>query len=172
MKLSFLFQRKMDGFTLIELLIVIAIMSILATVVFVALNPLARFEDSRNSRRWSDVEAILSAIKLDQVDNGGSYLLNISDLGDDIPYLIGSGVDCGITCEGGDVTLDADCVDLSDLSDEGYLPDVPVDPNMVNASDSHTGYYLIKHDNNAITIGACAAETGSNSSIPLIKVKK
>ena len=67
------------GFTLIELLIVIAIVAILATVVFVALNPVARFEDARNSRRWSDVNAILSSIKLSQVDKRG-YIAAISAL--------------------------------------------------------------------------------------------
>ena len=59
------------GFTLIELLIVIAIIAILAAVVFVSLDPLTRFQDARDARRWTDVDAVLSAMKLDQVDQGG-----------------------------------------------------------------------------------------------------
>lgn len=37
------------GFTLIEILVVIAIIAILATVVFVALDPVTRFADARNA---------------------------------------------------------------------------------------------------------------------------
>ncbi len=60
------------GFTLIELLIVIAIIAVLAAVVFVALNPLQRFKETRNVQRWSDVDAIAGAIRLYQ--NAGSYI--------------------------------------------------------------------------------------------------
>ena len=67
-------NKKTKGFTLIELLIVIAIIAIIAAVVFVALDPLTRFQDARDASRWSDTAALLSAIKVDQVDNGGSYL--------------------------------------------------------------------------------------------------
>ena len=51
---------KKSGFTLIELLVVIAIIATLATVVFVALNPVQRFSDARNSRRWNDVNTMLT----------------------------------------------------------------------------------------------------------------
>ena len=44
-------MEKRRGFTLIELLVVIAIISILAVVVFVALDPVTRFQDARDSRR-------------------------------------------------------------------------------------------------------------------------
>src|SRR3989344_7417247 len=80
------------GFTLIELLIVIAIIAILAAVVFVALDPLTRFRDARDSSRWSDITAILSAIKVDQVDNGGSYIAVVSGLTAGEVYMIGTAV--------------------------------------------------------------------------------
>ena len=51
------------GFTLIELLIVIAIIAILAGVVFVSLDPLQRFLDARDAARWTDVTAVLSAVR-------------------------------------------------------------------------------------------------------------
>ena len=63
--------KMKKGFTLIELLVVISIIAILATVVFVALNPGKRFLDTRNSRRWNDVHNILTAVHECIVDDGG-----------------------------------------------------------------------------------------------------
>ncbi len=59
------------AFTLIELLIVIAIIAIIAGVVFVALNPLQRFKDARNSRRYADTQSIVDAVRLYQIENQG-----------------------------------------------------------------------------------------------------
>ena len=42
--------KRTSGFTLIELLVVITIISILATIVFVSLDPVTRFADARNSK--------------------------------------------------------------------------------------------------------------------------
>lgn len=54
------------------MLIVIAIIAIVAGVVFVALNPLERFRDSRNAKRWSDVRSIADAVRIYQFDNNGN----------------------------------------------------------------------------------------------------
>lgn len=64
-----MFNKK--AFTLIELLVVIAIMAGAVAVVFVALNPLARFREARNVRRWQDVDAIAGALRLYQINNHG-----------------------------------------------------------------------------------------------------
>ena len=151
------------GFTLIELLIVIAVMAILTTVVFVALNPLARFQDSRNSKRSSDVEAIIGAIKINQVDNGGYYLQAIEDAGADLAYQIGTGSSCDEPCLYPAVALEADCVDLAELVTKGTLPKYPFDPQATGASAEHSKYYLIKNSNGSITVGSCAEEKGSTS---------
>src|SRR5690242_10937254 len=65
-------SNKNKGFTLIELLVVIAIIAALATVVFVALNPAQRLKDTRDARRTSDVNSILTAIHQSIVDNKGT----------------------------------------------------------------------------------------------------
>lgn len=56
------------GFTLIEILIGIALLAILLSLVIVAINPAQRFQDARNTRRWSDVTAVLDAIYLNILD--------------------------------------------------------------------------------------------------------
>lgn len=150
------------GFTLIELLIVIAIIAILAGVVFVALDPLSRFQEARDSTRWSDVTSILDAIKVDQVDNGGSYLASITALTAGSNYTIGTcatGGDSGCTAK----TTQAACADLSGLVTEGYIAAIPDDPSTGTAAE--TDYYITKSAAGAITIGACDPEGGSAISV-------
>jgi len=139
-------------------LIVIAIIAILAVVVFVALDPLSRFQDARDSQRWSDVTAIIDAIKLDQVDNGGSYLTTVNTGITAAEYhVIGTcatgAANCGAQAE------QDDCVDLEGLVTDGYLPAVPTDPS--TGTDAQTDYYLMKTATGALTVGACDPEGGS-----------
>jgi prepilin-type N-terminal cleavage/methylation domain-containing protein len=169
---DFLCNRNKKGFTLIELLIVVAILAILATVVFVALNPVARFEDARNSRRWSDVNAILSAIKLSQVDKRG-YIAAITSMTNGAYYQIGTGASgCLIPCYNPAVNLESTCVDLSELVDDGYLPSVPIDPSATGANASYTHYYLSKSETGSMTAGGCDEEIGSADAIPVISVSR
>ena len=155
-----MFKNK-KGFTLIELLIVIAIIAILAAVVFVALDPLTRFQDARNARRWSDADAVLSAIKLDQVDNGGSYHANVSGMTAGTTYMVVDGVGSdptGICGLAGD-----NRVNLDFLVTEGYLGDVPVSPNGTGTwtSGTYSGYTMSRSATNALTITACETEGGT-----------
>lgn len=157
------------GFTLIELLIVIAIIAILAAVTFVALNPLKRFQDSRDSVRWTDTSNILDAIKVDQIDNGGSYLYAIDQTSTSTEYMISvatttSGCD-DLTCDV-NIASDGDCVNLQGLVDEGYLGEMPVSPRGEGSwTSGYTGYYLIKNDNDSITIGACESENSNGINV-------
>ncbi|MFZ2189972.1 MAG: LamG-like jellyroll fold domain-containing protein [Candidatus Magasanikiibacteriota bacterium] len=87
------------GFTLIELLITIAIISVIAVAVFVAINPLERFKDARNSRRAADLESIVGAVRMYQIENKGSVPVGL----DSSWRMLGTaGSGCGIFC-GGDV---------------------------------------------------------------------
>ena len=183
------FKKNNQGFTLIELLIVVAVIAILATVVFVALNPVARFEDARNSRRWNDMNAIVSAIKLYQVDKRG-HLAAIQTMMNDMKtpdglafddskvYQVGTGGgSCEYQCLKGDgdtdnKTLQANCVDLTTLVTAGYLPKVPSDPNASGVSDATTRYYISATESGAIIIGACDPEKGSDDAKKAIEVKR
>ncbi len=164
-------KQKTKGFTLIELLIVIAIIAIIAAVVFVALDPLTRFRDARDSRRWSDVSALLTAIKVDQVDNGGQYISAIQNASVDTYYNIGTGTaGCNSTaitdyCDVDATSTDA-CIDLSGLVTEGYLGKIPISPNGDGSwAASSTGYVLRKKSNGTIEITACESENTDSISV-------
>jgi len=160
--------KKQKGFTLIELLIVVAIIGIIASVIFVALNPLMRFRDSRDSARWQDVASIVGAISLDQVDNGGIYHDTIDNLDDEEVYMITDGsvsVDCdeqNLYCDT-NINEDSDCVNLDFLVDEGYLGDIPVSPDGEGSwSAAQTGYTIEKDsDTGIITVRSCESENTS-----------
>jgi prepilin-type N-terminal cleavage/methylation domain-containing protein len=103
-----------NGFTLIELLIVVAIIAILAAAIYVALNPLKRFQDSRDSRRASDINSILSAVKINQIDNKGAFLASINALTVGNIYMIGTTTTgCTATCLT-PATSASSCVDIWD----------------------------------------------------------
>ena len=142
------------GFTLIELLIVIAIIAILAAVVFVALDPLTRFQDARDATRWQDVSSMVGAIIVDQVDNGGTYISALNSAADGTHQLgtAVSGCDSGCTA----TTTLAACLDLSGLVTEGYIGSIPVDPSTGTAAE--TDYYLYKSSEGFVEVGACDAE--------------
>ncbi len=163
---------KKTGFTLIELLIVIGVIAMLAALTFVALNPLARFQDSRNAQRWTDVNAVLGALKLHQVDNEGIYLDSVNDLTADMYYQIGLGDSCSYTCANPSIILQSDCVDLEELLDNGYLPKLPFDPSASGADADHSYYYLVRMTSGALQVGSCAEEKGSASAIPEISATR
>lgn len=163
-----------SGFTLIELLVVIGIIAIIAAVVFVVLDPVSRFEDTRNSRRWTDVQAIASAIKLNHTDKKKD-IDSMSGMGMGKYYQIGTaGADpnCALSCPNPDVALEEECVDLTELVETGYLPSIPIDPNGSGASSAYTHYYLSVASSSALTVGACDEEMGNNDSIPSILVTR
>lgn len=152
------------GFTLLELLIVIAIIAIIAAITFVALDPLQRFRDSRDARRYSDASQILHAIKIDQVDNGGSFLSDIANLNNNEVYMITNAAvnttcdDENLTCDV-DVTDDNNCVNLNALVTEGYLGQIPDEPSATidwSASDK-TGYSITRNGG-IVTIQSCESE--------------
>lgn len=162
-------ERNSTGFTLIELLIVIAIISTIASVVFVAIDPLTRFRDARDSNRWSDTVAILSAIKIDQVDNGGSYLASIAAMNSAQVYMIGTDTtNCNAYNANCDtpVSSSANCVDITGLANEGYLANIPISPNgAVTWTTGHTGYTLEKKGNGILTVRSCESENTTEISV-------
>ena len=65
-------KRRIAGFTLIELLVVIGILAILLAITLIAINPGRQFAQSNNTKRSSDVNAVLNAINQYMADNKGA----------------------------------------------------------------------------------------------------
>ena len=134
-------KQAKRGFTLIELLVVIAIISILSVVVFVALDPVTRFADARDSRRFVDSTTLLTAVHQKIVDQGG-----------DLPAGLTKGMaateigSCG-TCANLAATLSA------------YLKEIPKDPKVGTASNS--GYNVEVNTDGIVTITAPNAENAT-----------
>jgi prepilin-type N-terminal cleavage/methylation domain-containing protein len=144
-------MKKTKGFTLIEILIVIAIIAILSVVVFVALNPAGRFAEARDSRRYTDVNNLLTAIHQYVIDNDGALPTGLA--ADNTTLEFGTCTTGNASCTG--VT---DCVDLSTPL-AAYMASIPADPQ--NSDAATTGYTVTVNTNNQITVDACNAEAGT-----------
>lgn len=150
------------GFTLIELLIVIAVIAILAAVAFVALDPLTRFRDTRDARRWSDISALMTAVKADQVDNRGNYLTSIQNMTAGQVYMVGTSAagcdDQNASCDT-DISADTNCVNVAGLVTAGKMGAVPISPNGAGTwTAGTTGYTLQRDATGIITARACESE--------------
>lgn len=141
-------MKLKKGFTLIELLVVISIIAILATVVFVALDPVTRFADARNSKRWSNVNSILTAVSEYTVDNDGTLPAGITTTEKQLGTCASGGA---TACSG----AAAACLDLSTILAK-YLKSIPLDPSAGSAAT--TKFSVVADANNIVTIKSCAAE--------------
>ena len=147
-----LYMSERAGFTLVELLLVIGIIATLAVVVFVALDPAKRFADSRDARRTSDAETILSAVHQYIIDNKGSAPALLPE---NVERTLGTG---GAGCDNHTPECDSSVGECLDLSGElaKYLKTIPFDPKDGSVED--TKYTILKDNNGIITLKACSAE--------------
>lgn len=147
---------KTKGFTLIELLVVIGILAVLLAITLIAINPAKQFSQANNTKRRSDVNAILNAINQYAADKKG----DISALS--IPAAatkIGKGV--------GEV-------DVCDALVPKYIAAFPTDPlstaNGTAVTDCSTAYetdynVLQSASDNRITVSAPKAELTETISV-------
>lgn len=134
------------GFTLIELLVVIGILAVLLAITLIAINPQRQFAQANDTKRASDVNAILNAIGQYAADNKG--------------LLPGNLPASGSAAISNANPTDADlCAELVPQ----YLAALPVDPQVSGgdpidetecASTYTTGYTIGRTSNNRITVTA------------------
>lgn len=133
-----------------EFFLVVAVVSILAVVVFVAINPAYKFAQERNMQRHSDISNILSSIKEFQADNEGNLPLGL--------FMEMGKTQLGSCNSGGDqkcVGAVNPCVNLNG-SLAKYLKSMPFDPSY--GSSEKTGYSIEVDGDGAIILTACLAE--------------
>ena len=175
-------SKSGEGFTLIELLIVIGIIGFLASAILVAVDPVRRIQDSRNARRWSEVNAILNAILNKQVDDRAQFNGSAP-----VPIIDGSNAQILVNTDSGllDCTVAPPTCDSLTLNTTGtrtcyanisgvtpdYIADLPLDPN--GGTGTNSGYYIRRsvpgstNSTGRIEIGSCNSELNAT-----IKVKR
>lgn len=142
-------KTKSAGFTLIEILLVIGIISILASIVIIAINPNKQLAQGNNAQRQSDVLAILDAVYQYSIDNNGTLPSSITTTATEV---------CASGVSAGDCTTDG-LVDLSVLTaNEEYLVSIPNDPT--GAAGNGAGYEISQSANGRVTVSAPDAENG------------
>lgn len=153
---------KYKGFTLIELIIVIAVIALLASAIFVSVNPGKRIGDAKDAQRLSDLTAILNAVDFYTADNA-SLPIEFS------PALFNTKI--ALCSTPGELTCDGDTTNCAVIDDNNflgsYLPNLPVDPDKLDSTD--TGYYITVTSGNLLSVGACTPYEAAN--VPLLHSK-
>ncbi len=149
------------GFTLIELLVVIGILAVLLAITLIAINPARQFASANNTKRSSDVNAILNAIDQYAADNKGQLPAGIP------ATTAGPGI-IGSDTVNGQVNICAAVVTT-------YLAALPVDPLTNNGTPVtdcgalagySTNYTVVRSTtDNRVTVSAPAAELSAVISV-------
>ena len=143
------------GFTLIELLVVIGILAVLLAITLIAINPARQFSQANNTKRTSDVNAILNAINQYMADNAGNTPTGITAAELNIAKVGGADI----------------CSQLMTI----YMAALPSDPktgvpngSVTNCAqvDYDTKYSVIRSGtDNRVTVKAVAPELGATISV-------
>ncbi|KKQ29730.1 MAG: hypothetical protein US48_C0039G0004 [Candidatus Levybacteria bacterium GW2011_GWA2_37_36] len=151
--------KTQKGFTLIELLVVIGILAVLLAITLIAINPARQFAQANNTKRRSDVNAILNAVNQFMADNKGVLPAGIT------------GTVSSIADDDGADPAEADiCTSLVPQ----YIAALPADPltnNGVAVTDCATvgyatGYTIVQNaPDNRITVNAPQVELGDSVSV-------
>ena len=154
--------KNRKGFTLVELLIIIAIISILFSVILVAVDPARRFAEARNAVRQMDVRDILEAILTYTVDFKCNLPAGIDNLPGTSQILGTKTTGCGGQCTA-TTGVGPDCLDLTSSLVETYLSAIPADPG--SGSAANTDYFVNKTAGGRILVGACDPERGASTRV-------
>ncbi|MDE2188179.1 MAG: type II secretion system protein [Patescibacteria group bacterium] len=166
-KKHFVSRSLQSGLTLIELLVVMGIISILASVTIVAVNPAHQFALARDSQRTANVAAILDAIDQNMTEHGGAMICND-----------GSSFDFSkITGNAQKIQSDSASGDIAKCLVPTYLPVLPFDPSPDPSNNYHytsytdykTGYQVFKNESNRIMVSAVSEISPGGNGIVAVR---
>lgn len=129
------------GFTLIELLVVIGILAVLLAITLIAINPARQFSQANDTKRSSDINAILNAVGQYSADNKG----NLTALS--IPTAAAAVI--GSDTVGGEV-------DLCTILVTQYIAALPVDPLTNNGDPVESTECAAAYDTNYTIVQSAA----------------
>lgn len=135
------------GFTLIELLVVIGVISILAAVVLVAVNPARQFNSARDTQRRADLYSLTNAIYQYAAENNGKLPTDITTT----PTEIGTG---------------AGLIDLTQELVPTYVASMPKDPTTGTDANTH---YTISIDANQRVSATASSELDPTKTISVTR---
>lgn len=149
------------GFTLIELLVVIGILAVLLAITLIAINPARQFQQANDTKRRSDVNAILNAVNQYMADKEGDVPVGITAVSQTI-----ADPDIAVPDDGADI-----CGDLVPT----YIAALPTDPTIGDAEAVteancdgvyNTGYTIIQDaTSKRITVAATPEIAGAVISV-------
>lgn len=145
-------SKTQKGFTLIELLVVIGILSVLLSIVLIAINPARQFAQANNTQRKSDVATLLNAIHQYAADNQGALPAGLPAAGSSAEIKSATGG-----------TGEAFCNALVPT----YIASLPRDPSTTSSYTDCTAYdtkysaSLSAGTTSRVTISAPLAELGT-----------
>jgi len=150
-----LFKNE-KGFTLIELLVVIGILAILLAITLIAINPARQFGQANDTKRRSDINAILNAIGQYTASNTGNLPPEIKTL---------QGANPGVATDLNNTNFPNLCGQLVPT----YIPALPTDPSDNNQAGisacpplswGETDYWISVDANGRVTVSAPKAYAG------------
>lgn len=149
-------KKSQTGFTLIELLVVIGILAVLLAITLIAINPARQFSQANNTKRSSDVSAILNAVGQYAVEHHGDLTAVNIPVGTASAKIIGSNTGAG--------ELDF-CPNIVPT----FIAAMPVDPtdgNWTDCSNYSSGYSIYQAaGDHRITVTAPHAELNASITV-------
>jgi type II secretory pathway pseudopilin PulG len=159
------FDNKKQGLTLVGMIMVTMILVILATAVFMWVDPVAKIGDTKDQRRQEAMLMLAEAISEYTYDHKGALPVLGSVTTSTKKVLCESQSGDDVSC-GGDT---ARCLRIAHEDFySNYLQQLPIDPD--KSANTDTGYYLKKGSNNALLIGSCSSY-GSEAIISTTSIK-
>jgi len=156
--------KNKKGFSLIEILIAITLITMLASIVIIAVNPGRQFAQGRNTQRWTAVTSILNSVHQNMVDNNGVWTCDAD--GDGTPEPTGDDAIPSSATNIGSGVVD---YDLCDCIVPDYVAAMPYDPSTGSHTDCtiyDTGYEISQDaTSKRVTVSAPDSEIGTTISI-------